>query len=185
MDELIYILESEYNCYDIKEDESNVSVTLRVPYTNNRVKKFLEGLDSGVSTSDLEKRVLDKLKNKILNIMERRYGEGFNASIDSEKVNWDKILKDYSEGFNSLEDYLNDTLGDTSESNWDNLVKITLNLSIEDLALYANTNVSIKSIDFKASQNLSEGIDLSQGVSLDQALVYVLKQFNILQIMLK
>lgn len=117
--------------------------------------------------------------------MARKYGEGFSASIDSKKVNWDEILRDYSEGYNSIEEYLNETLGDTRESNWDNLVTITLNLSVEDLALYADTKVSIKSINFNSSQNLSEGIDLSQGVSLDQALAYVLKQFNLFQIMLK
>lgn len=37
MDELIYILESEYNCYNIKEEGNGVSVTLRVPYTNNKI----------------------------------------------------------------------------------------------------------------------------------------------------
>lgn len=185
MDELVYLLEEKYNYDNLNEDGDKVLVTLRVP-CNHKVKSFLLKHGNENAQQLIEKKFVSRLEKQVIKYMKRKYGSAFDISYNPEgKVNWENVLQDFSEGWDSIDEYLKDVMNDTHENNWDNMLKIELTLEVEDMAFYASMKASIKSVDFSVSDHLSEGINLAEGVSLDNALLYALNQFSLLNLMLK
>lgn len=187
MDQLIDIIEKDYKNDSIEETETGIKVITRLSLSDKRVENFIKSVGEGKDPIGSMRNVLaSSLKNRLLKLTKRVYGEGLEIKvIDDSKVKWEEIMKDRSDG-STIDEYINEMISDTREDNWSNMLKINLNIEVEDMAFYANCSVTVPNVpEFKYSNSLSEGIDLTQGIKLENAVLYALKQFGLLNILLK
>ena len=184
-EELIYVLEENYYFNQLDDSvENKVTLTSRSSLSNDGVVSFLSKNEGSTIKEDLENNIKAKLAKKIEVIIKKSYNLESDVKINPQTANWEKILNHFGDG-SSLDDYILDALKSLSDSNWSNMLVIVVNFEIEDLVLYASVKAEVKSANYSIIKHLNSGISLTEGTSLEKAILYSMNELGLVRLLKK
>ena len=131
--------------------------------------------------------VFKEEKSDIVDIYQsfkKSYNLESDVKINPQTANWKKILNHFGDG-SSLDDYILDALKSLSDSNWSNMLVIVVNFEIEDLVLYASVKAEVKSANYSIIKHLNSGISLTEGTSLEKAILYSMNELGLVRLLNK
>ena len=65
------------------------------------------------------------------------------------------------------------------------MLVIVVNFEIEDLVLYASVKAEVKSANYSIIKHLNSGISLTEGTSLEKAILYSMNELGLVRLLKK